>query len=772
GGPTDLYDVVLDSQPTADVTITITPDAQTTVNQPTLTFTTGSWNVIQTVTVTAVDDAMVEGPHSSIITHNSASVDPNYAGAPFNGSGNPYDMTVSVADNDVAGAIDPGRCTVTVDPTSFSTITVTLLDGAGQPVSGKTVTLVSDRGGIDTFTQPAAPTDASGVATGTIRSNTIGAATITATDTTDSVVLPPRPQVFFTQSAVLVVDKRASKEDVVVGDVVTYLVEIRNASSSDVVQVRLDDRIPPNFKFVRGSAKIDGTQTADPTGVQTLSFNIGTVPALVDSDGNGRADPGEAGYVSVSYRLIVGSGATPGDYGNVAVARDVCDTCFISNQAEARVTVAPDPIFDLGTIIGKVFEDRDGDEYQGPDEPGVAEAMVVLDDGTYALTDEHGRYHFPAVEEGQRLVKINIARLPKGAHVTTNETVVLWITPGLLAKANFGIGYQQDTESIGKPAEYGLRMIAEKKEEPIEVVGSIEMMTILLNGEAANLPGCDIHMGLKGQEEVLEITEQSLEEPVPFRVEIDGSDGVDQWWLNIYEAGGELFRSIEGEGNPPEIVFWDGRNAERELVTGGSVYHYQMELFHSDGYRSKSPRRAFGVNQTQAISLTLTGGAFEFDSARLSPKAKAVLKETAKILRKYPNEKIVIAGHTDSVGSEHYNLRLSKKRADAAASYLIKREGISADRLIVRFFGESVPIASNDEPLGQELNRRVEIKGSVDEVRRAKLLDQYRTTPVVKINGSALNMERDGRFKTRLEEEGMTHLEIEMVNSQGREIHA
>ena len=69
GGATDTYDVVLDAVPTGDVTITLTPDAQITVGPNPLTFTAVTWNSAQTVTVTAVDDATVEGAHTGTITH-------------------------------------------------------------------------------------------------------------------------------------------------------------------------------------------------------------------------------------------------------------------------------------------------------------------------------------------------------------------------------------------------------------------------------------------------------------------------------------------------------------------------------------------------------------------------------------------------------------------------------------------------------------------------------------------------------------------------------
>ncbi len=78
GGPTDTYTVVLNTVPTANVTITLNPGTQVTVSPSTLTFTPSNWNVPQTVTVTAVDDAAVEGNHTGTISHTATSTDTNY----------------------------------------------------------------------------------------------------------------------------------------------------------------------------------------------------------------------------------------------------------------------------------------------------------------------------------------------------------------------------------------------------------------------------------------------------------------------------------------------------------------------------------------------------------------------------------------------------------------------------------------------------------------------------------------------------------------------
>ena len=80
GGATDTYTVVLTGEPTANVTITPSPDSQLTASPPSLTFNISNWSTPQTVTVTAVNDAVAEGAHNGTITHAAASTDPGYNG--------------------------------------------------------------------------------------------------------------------------------------------------------------------------------------------------------------------------------------------------------------------------------------------------------------------------------------------------------------------------------------------------------------------------------------------------------------------------------------------------------------------------------------------------------------------------------------------------------------------------------------------------------------------------------------------------------------------
>lgn len=85
------------------------------------------------------------------------------------------------------------------------------------------------------------------------------------------------------------------------------------------------------------------------------------------------------------------------------------------------------------------------------------------------------------------------------------------------------------------------------------------------------------------------------------------------------------------------------------------------------------------------------------------------LNELAEVLKKKSEWLLQISGHTDNVGDDQKNLILSKNRAEAVKLYLSSK-GIDSGRFNVLYFGETMPITSNDTPLGRQKNRRVEMK--------------------------------------------------------------
>ncbi|WP_299232966.1 OmpA family protein [uncultured Halomonas sp.] len=99
---------------------------------------------------------------------------------------------------------------------------------------------------------------------------------------------------------------------------------------------------------------------------------------------------------------------------------------------------------------------------------------------------------------------------------------------------------------------------------------------------------------------------------------------------------------------------------------------------------------------------------FAFDSAELRPGAASELNKVARTLNDNPEVRVTIAGHTDAVGTNEYNLGLSKDRADSVASYL-SSQGVAGNRMRTVGYGEERPVATNETDAGRAKNRRVEI---------------------------------------------------------------
>jgi len=109
------------------------------------------------------------------------------------------------------------------------------------------------------------------------------------------------------------------------------------------------------------------------------------------------------------------------------------------------------------------------------------------------------------------------------------------------------------------------------------------------------------------------------------------------------------------------------------------------------------------------ITLNMPGNVtFAFNSANIDPQFYTVLNDVAGVLREYNQTVVEVAGHTDSVGSDEVNQRLSEQRAEAVAQYLAA-QGVQRERLITVGGGKRYPIASNDTEAGRAANRRVEI---------------------------------------------------------------
>jgi outer membrane protein OmpA-like peptidoglycan-associated protein len=123
----------------------------------------------------------------------------------------------------------------------------------------------------------------------------------------------------------------------------------------------------------------------------------------------------------------------------------------------------------------------------------------------------------------------------------------------------------------------------------------------------------------------------------------------------------------------------------------------------------------------QGVIVTLSSNKINFDTNSSTVKAdsRQTLVDLANVIKKYPEDVILVAGHTDSDGASDYNMRLSDARAQAVADVLIS-SGVAIESVRAHGYGETQPIAENTSADGKAQNRRVELSITVDESKVPK----------------------------------------------------
>ncbi len=247
----------------------------------------------------------------------------------------------------------------------------------------------------------------------------------------------------------LIVTKKSTKRNVSTGDLVPYEITVRNAEGAQRAGVTVVDLLPSGFKYVIGSASVDGVPT-EPEATNSnrqLEWRDQTIP----------------GDATVTYNLVltVGAGVTEGTKVNTGFGLDGPTGAAISNRGSAAVQIVPSSIFDCSEFIGKVYEDANRNGYQDEDEPGVPGVRLATVNGLLVTTDEFGRFHIacaavPDARIGSNYVlKLDPRTLPLGWEPTTDNPRSIRLTRGKMGELNFGVAPQEMDEENKRDAQEG-----------------------------------------------------------------------------------------------------------------------------------------------------------------------------------------------------------------------------------------------------------------------------------------------------------------------------
>lgn len=208
-------------------------------------------------------------------------------------------------------------------------------------------------------------------------------------------------------SGSLFVQKTASVNLAAVGDMIQFTVLVENSDKVGVAHdVRLVDDLPQGFRYVKGSARIGTAKAADPQ----ISVNGQQLQFTLDSiDRSAR--------VQLTYVTEV-TAATPLG-ASINRAQGLAAGGTASNIAAAQVEIQNELMQDVNTVIGRVMIGCDPHDGHPPE--GVAGVRVLMEDGSYVVSDSDGRFHFQAVKNGTHVVQLDTDSLPQGFAVDSCE---------------------------------------------------------------------------------------------------------------------------------------------------------------------------------------------------------------------------------------------------------------------------------------------------------------------------------------------------------------
>jgi uncharacterized repeat protein (TIGR01451 family) len=243
------------------------------------------------------------------------------------------------------------------------------------------------------------------------------------------------PVTFRAGQAALEIIKTGDRAAAEPGDTVVYRLAIRNTGRSATTNLTITDRLPLGLRFVSKSLKGSIGDRPVPLSVNTASNRTVTITSQEGLQPNQT--------LNVVYAAEVTPDAVRGTGRNLAQASSGNLT---SNQASYLLRIRPGILSDCGTLIGRVFVDKNFDGEQQPNEPGIPNAVIYMDDGNRIVTDAKGLFSLPNVISGYRSATLDLSSLPGYALAPNlyfieknSQSRLVKLAPSSMVRVNFGV---------------------------------------------------------------------------------------------------------------------------------------------------------------------------------------------------------------------------------------------------------------------------------------------------------------------------------------------
>ena len=395
------------------------------------------------------------------------------------------------------------------------------------------------------------------------------------------------------------------------GSLVLYTLNVTNIVNYDVNDAQVVDMPPNGLAFVPGSGTIYDSNSANNavSGARPITFS--------------GVDVAVGQTIRIQYLLRAGAALAAGEYTNYAAAYDRGQ--LISNIAEFTVyaETGADPLLEQTRILGKVFDDQNGNGWQDEGERGIPGVRVASVEGLVSETDAYGRYHIEGIvllnqERGQNFIlKLDTATLPPGSAVTTENPLLRRVTAAIPVRFDFGVKLPP---------------------MPATQSGSEDMAL----GEVVFAPGStEIRPEYAG---VLDTMADKIRSHQSGEVFIDSASGSSPL---AFERAGRVRDQL----------------IERLTPEQRDAFVVTLRLQANDGSSGQ-----------MVVSDTVKLGEifFDTDKSTIRPEFDALIESIAAQIEAVGNGKVTVTGHADLRGSVEYNQALGLRRANAVFERISK----------------------------------------------------------------------------------------------------
>jgi uncharacterized repeat protein (TIGR01451 family) len=519
----------------------------------------------------------------------------------------------------------------------------------------------------------------------------------------------------------LVMEKSVSTDSAAIGDFVQYTLTLTNTgTSTSADNVVITDTMPVGLRYQSASVRYNGVMGTAPeisSDGRTLRFPVATIAA--------------GSSVQITYVTEITVATKLGRAVNSVIALD--DRGTQSNTASIGIIVTEDLFASKSFIAGRVIV-GECDEDSALINPGLPSVRVFMEDGSYAATDENGRFHFEGIKPGTHVVQVDKASIPDNLEIVdcvkntryagTPYSQFVDIQGGTLWRTDF---YVREKKPITDSATLFIQ--TELNEEDIKY--TIEMS----NGEIPvknyrliiNLPeGIEYDLGSS----VLDAT--AIDDPyVNENVIVYRFGDLGSKWSKQLKLRGRIKQKADGD-----------------LITTAFIL---LDTEAKKNIRSVPIKNKLEVSRVRSENKTVVYEAyFEPMGTELSYVSKKKIREAIDNLGDVDITRNEIIGYSDdravkdrSIWLYGNNTEISKVRAKVVKDFLVNELKIDEDTIFIKGEGASKPVATNDTVQGRSMNRRAQLVVSTSEVVAPGKVDLVTSESEV----SELTLEGQPEFK-------------------------